>query len=171
MFATYLHSLLFCAVFLPFLIISTLDSHYKILNRLLKNIVRTGWVSSVNAEERTARVIFEDKRETIVSRDLKTVANQPVITVENWVDGAKWSYDAQYSSVPRDLEPGESYVKTAPDSPDVITTEKSIHYKCPLHGADETKHHKTVVKVYPWIPYVGQFVLCLYIPRDDATGT
>ena len=138
---------------------------------VIKNIVRTGWVSSVNVEERTARVIFEDKGQTIVSGDLKIVANQPVITVEKWVDGDKWSYDAQYSSAPRDLGLGESYVKTAPDSPDVITTEKSIDYKCPLHGVDETKHHKTVVKVYPWIPYVGQFVLCLYIPRDDATGT
>lgn len=34
---------------------------------VLKNIVRTGWVSSVNVEERTARVIFEDKGETIVA--------------------------------------------------------------------------------------------------------
>ena len=101
---------------------------------------------------------------------MKIIANQPVITVEKWVDGAKWSYDAQYSSAPRDLGLGESYVKTAPDSPDVITTEKSIDYKCPLHGVDETKHHKTVVKVYPWIPYVGQFVLCIYIPRDDGDG-
>lgn len=30
---------------------------------VLKNIVRTGWVSSVNVEERTARVIFQDKGE------------------------------------------------------------------------------------------------------------
>ena len=133
--------------------------------------MRTGWVSSVNVEERTARVIFEDKGQTIVSGDLKIVANQPVITVEKWVDGDKWSYDAQYSSAPRDLGLGESYVKTAPDSPDVITTEKSIDYKCPLHGTDETKYHKQVVKVYPWIPYKGQFVLCLYIPRATATGS
>ena len=138
---------------------------------VIKNIVRTGWVSSVNVEERTARVIFEDKGQTIVSGDLKIVANQPVITVEKWVDGDKWSYDAQYSSAPRDLGLGESYVKTAPDSPDVITTEKSIDYKCPLHGVDETKHHKTVVKVYPWIPYVGQVVLSLYIPRDAGDGS
>lgn len=137
---------------------------------VLKNIVRTGWVSSVNVEERTARVIFEDKGETIVSGDLKIVANQPVITVEKWVDGDKWSYDAQYSSADRSLELGESYVKAAPSAPDVITVQKNIDYKCPLHGVDETKHHKTVVKVYPWIPYVGQFVLCIYIPRDDGDG-
>ena len=58
---------------------------------VLKNIVRTGWVSSVNVEERTARVIFQDKGETVVSGDLKILANQPVITIEEWVDGAKWN--------------------------------------------------------------------------------
>ena len=58
----------------------------------------------------------------------------------------------------------------APAAPDVITVDKSIDYKCPLHGTDETKYHKQVVKVYPWIPYKGQFVLCLYIPRDDGDG-
>ena len=137
---------------------------------VLKNIVRLGKVSSVNVEERTARVIFEDKGDTMVSGDLKILANQPVITVEKWVDGSKWSYDAQYSSADRSLGLGESYVKVAPGAPDVITVEKDIDYKCPLHGVDETKHHKTVVKVYPWIPYVGQFVLCLYIPRDDGDG-
>lgn len=137
---------------------------------VLKNIVRTGWVSSVNVEERTARVIFEDKGETIVSGDLKIIANQPVITVEKWVDGEKWAYDAKYSSADRSLGLGESYVKTAPNAPDVITNEKSIDYKCPLHGTDETKNHKQTIKVYPWIPYVGQFVLCIYIPRDDGDG-
>ena len=46
---------------------------------VLKNIVRTGWVSSVNVEERTARVIFEDKGETIVSGELKVLKNPPWI--------------------------------------------------------------------------------------------
>ena len=137
---------------------------------VLKNIVRTGWVSSVNVEERTARVIFQDKGETVVSGDLKILANQPVITIEEWADGAKWNYDAQYSSADRSLGLGESYVKAAPAAPDVITVDKSIDYKCPLHGTDETKYHKQVVKVYPWIPHKGQFVLCLYIPRDDGDG-
>ena len=81
---------------------------------VLKNIVRTGWVSSVNVEERTARVIFQDKGETVVSGDLKILANQPVITIEEWADGAKWNYDAQYSSADRSLGLGESYVKAAP---------------------------------------------------------
>ena len=134
---------------------------------VLKNIVRTGWVSSVNVEERTARVIFEDKGETIVSGELKVLQNQPLITVEKWVDGAKWNYDAKYASIDRKLGLGESYTKAAPD---VITVERDIDYKCPLHGVDETKAHKHVMTVYLWLPYIGQFVLCLYLPNGESDG-
>ena len=38
-----------------------------------KNIVRTGWVSSVNAADRTARVTFKDMGTTFVSGPLKVV--------------------------------------------------------------------------------------------------
>lgn len=44
---------------------------------VLKNIVRTGWVSSVNAAERTARVTFKDKGEKpVVSGNLKVLKNR-----------------------------------------------------------------------------------------------
>lgn len=46
---------------------------------LLNNIIRTGWVSSVNAEERTARVSFEDKGQILVSGPLKVLNNSPFI--------------------------------------------------------------------------------------------
>ncbi|WP_298029356.1 hypothetical protein [uncultured Dysosmobacter sp.] len=46
---------------------------------LLKNIVRTGWVSSVNKAERTARVTFKDKVRTFVSGELKVLKNPPFI--------------------------------------------------------------------------------------------
>ncbi len=47
---------------------------------VLKNIVRTGWVSSVNAAERTARVTFKDKGEKpVVSGNLKVLKNPPFI--------------------------------------------------------------------------------------------
>ena len=62
---------------------------------------------------------------------------------------------------------GESYTKAAPD---VITVERDIDYKCPLHGVDETKAHKHVMTVYPWLPYIGQFVLCLYLPNGESDG-
>lgn len=45
----------------------------------LKNIVRVGWVSSVNAADRTARVIFKDKGENFVSGSLKVLKNPPFI--------------------------------------------------------------------------------------------
>ena len=136
----------------------------------LNNIVRMGWVSSVNVEERTARVIFKDKGGTMVSGDLKILANQPLITIEELVNGEKWNYNAQYSSADRSLGLGESYMTDAPGAPDTITVDKSIEYKCPAHGTDETKYHKCIVKVYPWIPYKGQFVLCIYLPQNDGDG-
>jgi len=139
------------------------------MDNILKNLVRLGTVSSVNVEERTARVIFKDKNQ-LVSGELKVLANQPLITIEKWVDGEKWNYSAQYSSADRSLGLGESYVKVAPDAPDVITVDKKIDYKCPLHGIDETKYHKHVTKVYPWLPYVGQFVLCLYLANGESDG-
>lgn len=132
----------------------------------LKEIVRIGTVSSVDKDERTARVIFHDRSET-TSWELKVLQNQPLITVEKWVDGAKWNYDAKYASVDRELGLGESYTKAAPD---VITVERDIDYKCPLHGVDETKTHKHVMTVYPWLPYIGQLVLCLYMPNGDGDG-
>lgn len=46
---------------------------------VLKNIVRTGTVSSVNAAERTARVTFRDKGQTFVSGPLKVLKNPPFI--------------------------------------------------------------------------------------------
>ena len=133
---------------------------------ILKEIVRIGTVSWVDPEKRTARVIFHDKDE-LPSGELKVLQNQPLITVEKWVDGAKWNYDAKYASIDRKLGLGESYTKAAPD---VITVERAIDYKCPLHGVDETKSHKHVMTVYPWLPYIGQFVLCLYLPNGESDG-
>ena len=47
---------------------------------VLKNIVRTGRVSSVNAGNRTARVTFEDKGQSpLVSGELKVIKNPPFI--------------------------------------------------------------------------------------------
>lgn len=41
----------------------------------LKNIVRAGWVSSVDIAERTARVTFKDKGDTFVSGPLNVLKN------------------------------------------------------------------------------------------------
>ena len=113
----------------------------------LEKGVRIGRVSSVDVENRTARVIIEDKVET-----------------EN---GATWNFEAHYASADRKLGLGEDYTKSAPD---IIKLDRSIDYKCPLHGVDETKSHEHEVKVYPWLPYEGQFVLCLYLPNGESDG-
>ena len=50
---------------------------------VLKNIVRTGRVSSVNAGNRTARVTFEDKGQSpLVSGELKVIKNPPAEAVK-----------------------------------------------------------------------------------------
>lgn len=148
----------------------------------LKNIVRVGWVSSVNVAGRTARVTFKDKGETFVSGPLRVLNNQPLITVEKWVqeEGAenKWNIQASYASADRKLGIGESY---STESPDVIQNEKVIKYEktkgipenavsCPLTGVIEEKKNREIVKVYPWLPYVGEMVLCIYLPNGDGDG-
>ena len=43
----------------------------------LENVIRAGWVSSVDIAERTARVTFKDKGDTFVSGPLKVLKNPP----------------------------------------------------------------------------------------------
>jgi phage baseplate assembly protein gpV len=51
---------------------------------ILKNMVRTGIVSSVNKKDRTARVTFADKgQEPIVSGALKVLKNPPFIPAKD----------------------------------------------------------------------------------------
>ena len=124
---------------------------------------RIGQVSSVNAEKRTARVFFPEMG--IPSGELKVLSNQPVITVVKTENGGKWDYEAHYASAPRNLGMGESYTKATPDT---IKNSRAIDYKCPLHGVDETKQHEQIIKVYPWLPFIGQTVVCLYRANGDG---
>lgn len=134
---------------------------------ILKEIVRVGTVSSVDVEERTARVIFHDKVEELTSGPLKVIQSQSFIVIEKLENGAKWNFEAQYASADRKLGLGETYTKSAPD---IIKLERDIDYKCPAHGIDETKNHQHIVTVYPWLPYIGQFVICLYLPDGESDG-
>lgn len=60
---------------------------------VLKNIVRTGKVSSVDPATRTARVTFEDKgQEPIVSGNLKVIKNPP------WIPAYYATYRTEYES-------------------------------------------------------------------------
>lgn len=42
--------------------------------------------------------------------------------------------------------------------------------KCPIHGIIEHKPHRQTMTVYPWLPFVGQLVVCLYIPSGESDG-
>jgi len=154
----------------------------------LNNLVRIGHVSDVDVENRNARVTFNDKLdengEPLVSAWLKVVDNRPLITHEKWVmesgEENKYEYEAHYHSHPRDLGLGEEYVKTAP-KPDIFKNRKIVEYEkriaipneapvCGLEGIIEKKLHHQKTTVYPWLPYVGQFVLCIYIPCGEHDG-
>lgn len=166
----------------------------------LKNLVRVGSVSSVDVDSRTVRVAFADKQDAdgkpLISGALKVLQNQPLIIVEKWVEELgeknKWNFSAQYNSHDRKLGIGESYIKTKYESlKDVIENEKVIKYEkretisegspisvsctgtadtCPLNGILENKNNKEKITVYPWLPYVGQFVVCLYLPNGESDG-
>lgn len=53
------------------------------LEMVIRNIVRIGTVSSVNEDERTAKVIFLDRGATLVSADLKILKNPSFIPNKN----------------------------------------------------------------------------------------
>ena len=141
--------------------------------------------------------LLDENGSPLVSAWLKVLDNRPLITHEKWImevgSENKYEYEAYYHSHPRPLGLGESYVTTAP-APDIFKNRKIVKYEkretidenapipitenccggigevCPLHGVIEHKlqHQKTTV--YPWLPYVGQFVLCVYLPNGEHDG-
>lgn len=117
----------------------------------LKDLVRIGVVSSVNKEQMTARVKIQEQG--IVTGDLRIVQNTPLITVQNKDGGTKWNYKAEYTGYDRKLGLGETYKK---EYPDTIFT-------------DYASREQTI-KIYPWIPYIGQWVLCIFKPDGDGDG-
>lgn len=117
----------------------------------LQEQIKIGKVSSVDVEKRTARVIFEDK-EDMVSGELKVLTNHPLIKIVKKDNGGEWGGVGAYNSAPRNLG-GDSYKKSLPDTVDLS---KVITY------AGEPHTHDLHVEVHPWLPYVGQFVLCAF---------
>ena len=119
--------------------------------RELQDIVRIGIVSSVNKEKMTARVKIEEQG--IVTGDLRIVQNTPFMVME-WKDaGVKWNYEADYAQYDRKLGIGDRYKE---EYPYILHTWKGT--------ADR------VIKVYPWIPYIGQWVLCILKPEGEGDG-
>lgn len=117
----------------------------------LQEQIKIGKVSSVDVKKRTARVVFEDK-EDMVSAELKVLINHPLIKIVKKDNGAEWSGGGAYNSAPRSLG-DDSYKKTLPDTVDLS---KVIIYQGEPHT------HDLHVEIHPWLPYVGQFVLCAF---------
>jgi hypothetical protein len=170
------------------------------IESVLKNLVRIGTASSVDTEKRLVRVTFNDKQDVdgkpLVSGPLKVLQNQPLVTIEKWSEDFahslnKWDYETEYNSHDRKIGIGESYVKTPYETlKDVVKNEKVItHGKeftisgpslpctcgasagpCPMHGETWAQLNRQTVTVYPWLPYVGQLVVCLYLPNGDCEG-
>lgn len=117
----------------------------------LKDMVRVGIVSSVNMAKMTARVKIPDQN--LVTGDLHIVRNTPLIVVINKDSGTEWNYKAEYTGYDRKLGLGESYKKQYPD--EIVTDYQS---------------KEQTIRVYPWIPYIGQWVLCIFKPDGDGDG-
>jgi hypothetical protein len=124
--------------------------------------------------------------------------NQPLITIEKWVvevgEENKWDYETEYNSHDREIGIGEGYVKNPYKTlRDGIKNEKMSKYEkretideggavvctcpgathgdvCHIHGVIEHKKHRQTVTVYPWLPYIGQLVVCIYLPKGEWDG-
>ncbi len=130
----------------------------------LTGMVREGKVSSVDIEKGTARVEFEDRKtddQSLMSGNLKILKNPPLIIVRKTKTRGSFTTEATYASVDRKLGMGESYDKASPDNIDVIGT---VQYE------GETKEEVTYIEVHPWMPYIGQMVVCLYTPSEQSNG-
>lgn len=126
--------------------------------RELWDMVRIGIVSSVDKEKMTARVKIEEM--DIVTGDLKVVQNTPLITVVNSDNGFSWDYEAEYVQHDRGLGLGETYKQEYPDN---IRTQKALECVCGVV-------RKQDIKIYPWLPYIGQWVLCIFKPGGEGDG-
>lgn len=121
--------------------------------------IKIGKVSSVDVEKRTARVIFEDQDE-MVSGELHVLINHPLIKIVKKDNGAKWDGVGQYNSAPRNLG-DDTYIQSLPDKVDLS--------KVIIYGG-EPHTHDLHVEIHPWLPYVGQWVLCAFPPMGAGDG-
>lgn len=120
----------------------------------MQGSIRTGKVSSVDADKRTARVIFGDRGD-MVSAVLTVLRNSPLITADITTGDSEWTVKESYASAPRDLSRGEEYTKNPPDV---------------IKGELVSAGHKAVLTVHGWLPYIGQTVLCIMTDSGEGAG-
>lgn len=125
----------------------------------INELIKVGQVSEVNVEKRTARVAFGDK-DNLVSAELHVLINHPLITVDKTDNGASWGGAGAYNSEARPLQ-STNYKKSLPDT---IDKSKVITYQGEQHT------HTLHMEVHPWLPYVGQWVVCIFAPEGGGDG-
>ena len=144
--------------------------------RELQDMVRIGIVSSVDEGKLTARVKIEEQ--DIVTGDLKIIQNTPLITVINTDSGVPWKHRFQYVQFDgREMKLEDDYRKSFPD---ILQAEE---YKEEYIGKETFRKkypdyletwndsgQKQEIRVFPWIPYIGQWVLCIFKPDGEGDG-
>lgn len=106
-----------------------------------------------------ARVRFPDV--DIVSDWLPVLDHSSFVTLALKSDGKAWTISEEHASADRELNSGAEYTKSHPDeisgkSPDIECAGGCVHT------------HEITVKIYGWLPFIGQTVVCEY--NDEFNG-
>lgn len=120
---------------------------------------RIGIVTVVDVKKRMARVRFPDV--DIVSDWLPVLDHSSLVTLALKSDGKAWTISEKHSSADRELNSGAEYTKSHPDeisgkSPDIECAGGHVHT------------HEIAMKIYGWLPFIGQTVVCEY--NDEFNG-
>lgn len=118
---------------------------------------RIGTVTVVDVKKRMARVKFNDV--DIVSDWLPVLSHSSFVTLALKSDGKEWTIREKHASADQGLS-GVEYTKVHPDEIDG----KSPEIEC----GDHVHTHEVTVKIYGWLPFVGQTVVCEY--NDEFNG-
>ncbi len=114
---------------------------------------RIGTVTVVDVKRRMARVKFPDV--DIVSDWLPVLNHSSFITLSLTSDGKKWDVSEKHASADRGLNNGAEYTNSHPDEIGGVSP-------------DNSHTHEITVRVYGWLPFIGQTVMCEY--NDDFNG-
>jgi hypothetical protein len=165
----------------------------------VKNLIRVGVVSTVDYKKRMARVVFHDKQDPegnpLVSGWLMVLQNQPLIAIKKWKEDksvpgekpdeiekidieeeANPKWEAIYHSVHRELSINEKYGNGKIVDERLYEVEPGVKNIQKIRLTEkpdfikETEGEKTLIKVYPWLPYIEQTVVCLYLPTGESDG-
>lgn len=122
-------------------------------------MVRIGTVIVVDVKKRMARVRFPDV--DIVSDWLPVLNHSSLVTLALKSDGKAWTISEKHASADRELSSGAEYTKSHPDeisgkSPDIECAGGRVHT------------HEISMKIYGWLPFIGQTVVCEY--NDEFNG-